>query len=67
MPTDIRLSWAERGSKVHIVLSEMTTSETWQREACRFLDPETGEYPPGITDDDVVQVDRGLGAGGPGP
>jgi len=67
MPTDIRIAWPDRGTEVHLLLSEMTTAETWQRDACRFLDPETGAYPTGIAARDVVQVDRDLDAGGEGP
>lgn len=64
MPTDIRIAWPGKGSKVHIVLSEMTTEDKWQVEACRFLDPDTGDLPSGISPADVVQVDRALEAGG---
>lgn len=64
MPTEIRISWPARGNKVHVLLSEMTTADKWDPQACRFLDPETGDLPGGISHTDVIQVDSALVAGG---
>jgi len=56
MPTDIEINWPERKSRVHIVLSEMTTADKWQVEACRFREHLPISMPP----DHVVQVDEHL-------
>ena len=59
MPTDIRIDWPAKGNKVHLVLSELTTADTWDASCCRFAE----ELPAAIGPADVVQVDRALEAG----
>jgi len=66
MPTDIEIAWPEKHSKVHIILSEMTTEDKWDVSACLFRIPETNALPGGLSPGDVVQVDAGLVSGGPG-
>ncbi len=64
MPTNIEIDWPERGNRMHLILSEMTTEDKWGVAACRFRDPETDELPAGLSPAHVIQVDRALDAGG---
>jgi len=62
MPTDIRITWTGKAARslvrrIHLVLSEMTAEDTWDREATRF-------EPTGVSPGRVVQVDAGLKKGG---
>lgn len=36
MPTDIRINWPQQGSRVHMVLSDMTIEDRWSRAATGF-------------------------------
>jgi len=65
MPADIRISWEGPPAdtyvrQIHLVLSEMTTADTWDRDACRF-------DPQGIDPGRVVQVDAHLDSGDDAP
>ena len=60
MPTDIKITWTETGNQIRLILSEMTTEDKWDTEACRFTDSQTGALPPGISPADIVQVDKVL-------
>jgi hypothetical protein len=60
MPTDIRIAWPERGSRVRLLLSDMTAEDRWSRAATgfrRFL-------PAGLP---VHQVDAALPEEGENP
>jgi len=39
MPADITLTWPGRGSRIHIVLSEMTAADTWDATALEYRPP----------------------------
>lgn len=56
MPTDIKISWPGRHSSAHIVLSELTTADTWDTDYCRF----DAELPAGIGPEDITQIDSML-------
>ena len=60
MPTDIQITWPAKNSRLHMVLSEMTTAEKWDRSQALF----TPNMPRSIPLDEVVQVDKALGSGG---
>jgi len=60
MPTDIEITWPQKKSSMHIVLSEMTAEEKWDRAACGFRD----HLPAGIDPGDILQVDKHLQTGG---
>ncbi len=65
MPTDVEITWPATGSRLHMVLSEMTAQEDrGDVEACRFRDAETNDLPGGLTAADLVQVDATLETGG---
>ena len=64
MPTNIEITWPQKGNRIHLILSEMTTEDKWDVAACRFRDPETGDLPAGLSPADVIQVDRALDRGG---
>jgi len=59
MPTDIRIDWPAKGNKVHLVLSDLTTADTWDVSYCRFAE----ELPSAIGPADIVQVDEALETG----
>ena len=61
MPTDIEIVWPEADSRMHIVLSEMSTKAV-PPEVFRFSD-----HAPALPGEKVVQVDSGITAGGAGP
>ncbi len=56
MPTDITIAWPQKRSRIHLVLSEMTTEPTWDRQQMLF----EAHRPPGLTADQIVQVDVGV-------
>ncbi|MCJ7545005.1 MAG: hypothetical protein MUP47_10690 [Phycisphaerae bacterium] len=60
MPTDITIVWPQKGSRIHLVLSEMTTAATWDRREALF----EAHRPGGFTSDQIIQVDKELNAQG---
>ena len=56
MPTDITMTWPEKRSRIHLVLSEMTTEATWDRTQALF----EAHRPGGLTPDQILQVDQEL-------
>jgi hypothetical protein len=56
MPTDITLTWPQKRSRIHLVLSEMTTEPTWDRGQALF----EAHLPAGLTADQITQVDKQL-------
>lgn len=60
MPTDIKIDWPRKASRIHIVLSEMTTEDKWDAEACRFREIDSEQLQSGIPLKNVVQIDRDL-------
>jgi hypothetical protein len=62
MPTDITLTWPQKRSRIHLVLSEMTTEPTWDRGQALFK----AHLPAGLTPDQITQVDGQLDAEGKG-
>ncbi len=61
IPTDIRITWVQRGSKLHITLRQMSTDKVdWDVDVCRFWD----FLPENIPTSNIVQVDAHLKAGG---
>ncbi|MFP3938018.1 MAG: hypothetical protein ACLFVW_06715 [Phycisphaerae bacterium] len=60
MPTDIRISWPQRRSSVHLVLSDMTAEDRWSRKATGFRRFLPGDIP-------ITQVDAHLEARGVEP
>ncbi len=53
MPTDITITWPQKRSRIHLVLSEMTTEAKWERQQMLF----EAHRPPGLTADQIIQVD----------
>ena len=60
MPTDIEITWPENRSRVHILLSEMTTRPTGEPDACLFRDNLPNTFSPAA----ITQVDKDLYAQG---
>ncbi|MGA2266204.1 MAG: hypothetical protein ABSH10_07225 [Phycisphaerae bacterium] len=60
MPTDVEITWPEKRSRIHLVLSDMTTDDTWDREQTLFR----SHLPAGLPPDQVTQVDKNLRGGG---
>ena len=61
MPTDIRIEWPDKGTSLHIVLSDMVVDENkGEVEACKLWGDD-GNLPDYITRG--VQVDRGVEQG----
>jgi hypothetical protein len=60
MPTDIKITWPEKRSRIHLVLSEMTTEDTWDRTQTLFR----SHLPGGLAPEQMTQVDKNLRGGG---
>ena len=58
MPTDIDISW-KGNNRLHLVLSEMTTAEDWDRQQLLF----TPNLPRAIPLENVLQVDKNVAGG----
>ena len=64
--TDIKITFPQNRSKIHIVLSEMTTDpDKGQAEVCRFRDIDTNELPARLRDQEVIYIDSAGQLGGP--
>jgi hypothetical protein len=53
MPTDILITWPETGTRMHLVLSEMTAEDRADPAVCRFRD----HLPASISDAQIIQID----------
>jgi len=49
MPTDIKITWPQKGSEIHIVLSEMTTADLVDPELFKFWDRLPGAVRSNLT------------------
>lgn len=53
MPVDIKISWPQTKTEIHMVLSSMTTEDKWSREMCRF-------NPPDAISGRIIDVDKAV-------
>ncbi len=53
MPTDIKISWPQTKTEIHMVLSDMTTEDKWDRDICNPKIPDTIR-------DRIIDVDRAV-------